>query len=137
MKFFLISSFLWTSLNCIFLLLILSKDRRLNNNHISGPIPVSLTNIGTLQVLWVNAIHVKSFLLYDILISIQRWTILLMDMQGSIYQQSQRWYSDKWVIRTIYSNQVVCGFVNFLFVSSFADCVVIKVQCFLDWQFSE
>lgn len=31
----------------------LSKDSRLNNNSLTGPIPMSLTNIPSLQVLWV------------------------------------------------------------------------------------
>jgi len=32
---------------------LLSKDSRLNNNSLMGPIPMSLTNISALQVLWV------------------------------------------------------------------------------------
>ena len=50
----------------------MSKDSRLNNNSLSGPIPMSLTNITALQVLWVP-LYLKicySFLyfLYAILI---------------------------------------------------------------------
>ena len=49
-------------INTVFLEL-LSKDSRLNNNSLMGPIPMSLTNISALQVLWV-ILYLKIYVLY-------------------------------------------------------------------------